>query len=171
MDITKRLNSKTLSLKEKWGCTLKHIWENEFIWLKVNTTVPKFGSTRLKSFLRSIPRIRSLPGGDTFPSGLLYKPLFMVLGTATRHLDPDRKINWCSATGEWYYKPMEGREVYATIYETMVYKLLCTVKRVVQMWQCRSIGQWLVSKQQFCKALRNHLKLSFVVLPLMEDLE
>ena len=90
MDITKRLNSKTLSLKEKWVCTLKHIWENEFIWLKVNTTVPKFGSTRLKSFLRSIPRIRSLPGGDTFPSGLLYKPLFILLPPARPRLTKSR---------------------------------------------------------------------------------
>ena len=46
---------------------------------EVTTKVPKFGTTRLKSLLRSIPRTRSRPGGDTFPSGLLYKPLFIVM--------------------------------------------------------------------------------------------
>ena len=40
----------------------------------------KIGTTRLKSLLRKIPRTITRAGGDTFPSGLLYKPLFLVLG-------------------------------------------------------------------------------------------
>ena len=40
---------------------------------------PKIGTTRQKSLLSCIPRTRSRPGGDTFPSGLLYKPLFIVM--------------------------------------------------------------------------------------------
>ena len=39
----------------------------------------KIGTTRLKSLLRKIPRTITRAGGDTFPSGLFYKPLFLVM--------------------------------------------------------------------------------------------
>ena len=44
----------------------------------------KIGTTRLKSLLRKIPRTITRAGGDTFPSGLLYKPLFLVLTCSRR---------------------------------------------------------------------------------------
>ena len=31
---------------------------------------------------------------------------------------------------------MEGWKVYDTVHETMVYKLLCAIKGLVQVWQC-----------------------------------
>ena len=42
----------------------------------------KIGTTRVKSLLRKIPRTITRAGGNTFPSGLLYKPLFLVLNKA-----------------------------------------------------------------------------------------
>ena len=44
----------------------------------------KIGTTRQKSLLRCIPRTRSWSGGDTFPSGLLYKPLFIVMSSPSK---------------------------------------------------------------------------------------
>ena len=52
----------------------------------------KIGTTRLKSLLRKIPRTITRAGGDTFPSGLLYKPLFLVFGGISRSEKTDLEI-------------------------------------------------------------------------------
>ena len=71
--------------------------ETEFIWLNDHNSA-YIRTTRLKSLLRCIPRVRSRPGGDTFPNGLLFKPIFIYKPLFTvmviMHSDRARILAW-----------------------------------------------------------------------------